>query len=145
MSSPFRKTWQDCKKQMGVPDKAFKQDLGPNLDKAQDAYDAVIAENNKKIKLAGFSDPTPDLPKMRSKIAAALPLHEKVQSVAKEYKGVVDKMDKQAPGVAKALTTLTDIITHFHQQDATLRQHIPSEVDAAKFKQAFMNAAIKQI
>lgn len=48
MSSPLRKTWQDCKKQMGVPDKAFKQDLGPNLDKAQDAFDAVVDKMDKK-------------------------------------------------------------------------------------------------
>ena len=145
MPSPLRKTWQDCKKQMGVSDKAFKQDLGPNLDKAQDAYDAVVAENNKKIKVEGLSDATPDLVKVRSRIATALPLHDKVRTVAKEYKGVVDKMDKKAPGVANALKTLNDIITHFDHQESLMTQHCPSEKDAERFKQAYTTAILKHM
>jgi hypothetical protein len=146
MPSALRKTWQDCKKQLGPgSDKNFKKDLGPTLDKAQDAYDAVIAENNHKFKVAGYSDSTPDLVKVRTKLATALPLHEKVHTVATGYKGVIEKMDKKSPGVTNALKTLNDIITHFHQQETLMRQHIPSEEEAVKFKKAFMNATLKQI
>jgi hypothetical protein len=146
MPSPLRKTWQDCKKQMGPgADKNFKKDLGPTLDKAQDAYDAVLATSNNKFKVEGFSDSTPDLVKLRSKLATALPLHEKVHTVATGYKSLVEKMDKKSPGVTTALKTLTDIINHFHQQDTLMRQHIPSEDQSKKFKEAFMKATLKQI
>jgi hypothetical protein len=125
-------------------DKNFKKDLGPTLDKAQDAYDAVVAENNHKFKVPGYSDATPDLVKVRSKLTTAITLHEKVHTVATAYKSALEKMDKKAPGIANGLKTLTDIITHFHQQDTTMRQHIPSEDEAKKFKDAYMKATIKQ-
>ena len=146
MPSPLRKTWQDSKKQLGPgADKNFKKDLGPTLDKAQDAYNALVAENNNKFKVAGFSDSTPDLVKVRTKLATALPLHEKVHTVATGYKSLIEKMDKKAPGVSNALKTLGDIISHFHQQDTLMRQHVPSEEQAKKFKEAFMKATLKQI
>ncbi|HUO07255.1 MAG TPA: hypothetical protein VM008_02910 [Phycisphaerae bacterium] len=146
MSSPLRKTWQDCKKQMGPnSDKQFKEDLGPTLDKAQDAFDAVVAENKRKIKVEGYSDSTADLAKLRSKTATALPLHEKVHKVATTYKSTVDKMDKKAPGVANALKCLNDILTHFQNQENLLVQHCPSEKDAERFKQAYATATLKKM
>ncbi|HEY4330156.1 MAG TPA: hypothetical protein VGN88_10510, partial [Phycisphaerae bacterium] len=98
--------------------------------------------NGKKITVHGFDGPISDLGHLRSKIATALPLHDKVITVAGEYRKVVAKMPK-GTAVTKADSFLTSLVQSFTTQTQDLRAHIPTDADVAKFKLAFMSAQMK--
>jgi len=150
MASPQRENWQKLKKTLPHgSDKLFKEDLGPHLDKIYEAFNAYRAEWNKTMKVK-TKGPNPhevsirDLPRVKSRIDAAMLLYPKARAIMNNYGGILNGLPSTSSDKKQGLDLLKIFVQTHGEQIAEMTKNKPSDADCKKFKEDYLDATLKQ-
>ena len=144
-----RTNWQSAKKLLTLTDqKLFREDLGPHLDKAADAYKAFEEERNKTMKRKGPDGQVqdvkiPDLVRLAEKCDKGDPVCMKALDVSGRYKAILNTLPATTGSLVRIKAVLAAIESNIATQRAKMRNNRPTDNEVKQFRLACLDDTLK--